>query len=242
MCAKKIVRSVREKRSASENRGVLQVRLYHATIAGKVIDKSSVKVYRKQPVSGMVTESSECVLTKDAVEYLRANALQADLHALIEVFDHKSTANEKLDGKTDSGHYAAAIKALLAAAGEDLKDKPSLARDRLLAYTAACRKTIGAFLTDCAMVINGDAYQREPLTDTVSKSGKPLTAAWIKFGTSSDCLDMLDSTEIKTSVLIGQKSTGCDETTAAEIEVADKAEKPKAKKPAKAKQSRKSKK
>lgn len=128
MCAKKIVRSVREKRSASENRGVLQVRLYHATIAGKVIDKSSVKVYRKQPVSGMVTESSECVLTKDAVEYLRANALQADLHALIEVFDHKSTANEKLDGKTDSGHYAAAIKALLAAAGEDLKDKPSLAR------------------------------------------------------------------------------------------------------------------
>lgn len=230
MCAKKIVRSVREKKSASENKGVLQVRLYHATIANKVIAKSSVTVYRKQPVSGMVTEGTECVLTKDAVEYLKSNALQADLHALIEVFDHKSTASEKLDGKTDSGHYAAAIKAVLAAAGEDLKDKPSLARDRLLAYTAACRKTIGKFLEECANVVNGDAYQREPLTGTVSKSGKPLNAAWIKFGTSSDCLDMLDSTEIKTSVLIGQKSTGCDETTSAEVEVADKpakAEKPK---------------
>ena len=71
------------------------------------------------------------------------------------------------------------------------------------------------------MVVNGDAYQREPMTGTVSKSGKPLAAAWIKFGTSSDCLDMLDSTEIKTYVIIGQKSTGCDETTAAEVEVSD---------------------
>lgn len=230
MCAKKIVRSVREKRSASENRGVLQVRLYHATIAGKVIDKSSVKVYRKQPVSGMVTEGTECVLTKDAVEFLRANALQADLHALIEVFDHKGDAVEKLGDNPNSKHYAAAIKAVLAAAGEDLKDKPSLAKDRLLAYTAACRKTIGKFLEECAGIVNGDAYQRAPLTGTVSKSGKPLTAAWIKFGTSSDCLDMLDSTEIKTSVLIGQKSTGCDETTAAEIEVADKPAKRKASK------------
>lgn len=238
---KKVVRSVKEKRGASENKGVLQVRLYHSAIAAKVIAKSSVTVYRKQPVSGMVTESPECVLTKDAVEYLKSNALQNDLRALVKVFGHKGDAVEKLDDKTDSRHYAAAIKAVLSAAGEDLKDKPSLAKDRLLAYTAACRETIGAFLTDCAMVINGDAYQREPLTGTCSKSGKPLTQAWILFGTSSDCLDMLDSTEIKTSVLIGQKSTGCDETTAAEIEVADKAEKPKAKKPAKAKQSRKSK-
>ena len=37
---------------------------------------------------------------------------------------------------------------------------------------------------------------------------------------------MIDSTEIKTSVLIGQKSTGADETTAAEIEVADEPSKP----------------
>lgn len=219
---KKVVRSVKEKKGASENRGVLQVRLYHMAIAAKVIAKSSVSVYQKQPVSGMVTERTECVLTKDAVEYLKSNALQNDLHALITVFDHKSEANEKLDGKTDSKHYAAAVKAVLSAAAEDLKDKPQLAQDRNVAYTAACRKTIGAFLTECATVINGDAYQREPLTDTCSKSGKPLTQAWVKFGTSSDCLDMLDSTEIKTSVLIGQKSTGCDETTAAEVEVADK--------------------
>lgn len=217
----KVVRSVREKKSASENKGVLQVRLYHSAIAAKVIAKSSVTVYRKQPVSGMVTESTECVLTKDAVEYLKSNALQNDLHALISVFDHKSEANEKLDGKSNSAHYAAAIKAVLSAAAEDLKDKPQLAHDRLVAYTAACRKTIGKFLTECANVVNGDAYQKEPLTGTVSKSGKPLTQAWVKFGTSSDCLDMLDSTEIKTSVLIGQKSTGADETTAAEIEVAD---------------------
>lgn len=66
-----------------------------------------------------------------------------------------------------------------------------------------------------------------------------MTAAWIKFGTSSDCLDMLDSTEIKTSVLIGQKSTGADETTAAEIEVADEPAKRKASKPAKRKASKK---
>lgn len=218
---KKVVRSVREKKSASENRGVLQVRLYHSAIAAKVIAKSSVTIYRKQPVSGMVTASEECVLSKDAVEYLKSVALQNDLHALTSVFDHKSAANEKLDGKSDSAHYAAAVKAVLRAAAEDLKDKPQLARDRLIAYTAACRKTVGTFLTECANVVNGDAYQREPLTGTVSKSGKPLTQAWVKFGTSSDCLDMLDSTEIKTSVLIGQKSTGCDETTAAEIEVAD---------------------
>ena len=219
--ATKVVRSVREKKSASESKGVLQVRLYHSAIAAKVIAKSSVTVYRKQPVSGMVTESTECVLTKDAVEYLKSNALQNDLHALIAVFDHKSEATEKLDGKSNSKHYSAAIKAVLTAAAEDLKDKPQLAQDRLIAYTAQCRKTIGKFLSDCAMVVNGDAYQREPMTGTVSKSGKPLTQAWVKFGTSSDCLDMLDSTEIKTSVLIGQKSTGCDETTSAEIEVAD---------------------
>lgn len=219
--ATKVVRSVREKKGASENKGVLQVRLYHKAICDKTITKSSVTIYRKQPVSGMVTESTECVLTKDAVEFLKSNALQNDLHALITVFDHKSEANEKLDGKSDSKHYAAAIKAVLSAAAEDLKDKPQLAHDRLIAYTAACRKTIGKFLSDCAMVVNGDAYQREPLTGTCSKSGKPLNAAWIKFGTSSDCLDMLDSTEIKTSVLIGQKSTGADETVAAEIEVAD---------------------
>lgn len=219
--SKKVVRSVREKKSASESKGVLQVRLYHSAIAAKVIAKSSVTVYRKQPVSGMVTEGTECVLTKDAVEYLRSNALQNDLKALITVFDHKSEAVEKLDGKSNSKHYAAAIKAVLSAAAEDLKSKPELAQDRLIAYTAACRKTIGKFLEECAAVVNGDAYQREPLTGTCSKSGKPLTAAWVKFGTSSDCLDMLDSTEIKTSVLIGQKSTGCDETTAAEIEVAD---------------------
>ena len=221
MCAKKVVRSVRESKAASENKGVLQVRLYHKAIYDKVIAKSSVTVYKVQPVSGMVTGSDVCVLTKEAIEFLRSNALQCDLHALIHVFDHKTEANEKLDGKSDSKHYAAAIKAVLSAAAEDLKDKPQLAQDRLIAYTAACRKTVGKFLTECANVINGDAYQREPLTGTCSKSGKPLTQAWVKFGTSSDCLDMLDSTEIKTSVLIGQKSTGCDETTAAEIEVAD---------------------
>lgn len=221
MCAKKVVRSVREKKSASESKGVLQVRLYHSAIAAKVIAKSSVSVYRIQPVSGMVTASTECVLTKDAVEFLRSNALSLDLRALLVVFDHKSEARDKLDGKTDSKHYAAAIKAVLSAAAEDLKSKPELAQDRLVAYTAACRKTVGKFLTECANVVNGDCYQREPLTDTCSKSGKPLTQAWVKFGTSSDCLDMLDSTEIKTSVLIGQRSTGCDETTAAEVEVAD---------------------
>lgn len=226
MCAKKVVRSVRESKAASENKGVLQVRLYHKAICDKVITKSSVTIYKTQPVSGMVTESVECVLTKDAVEFLRSNALQCDLKALITVFDHKSEANEKLDGKSDSKHYAAAVKAVLSAAAEDLKDKPHLAHDRLVAYTAACRKTVGKFLTECANVVNGDCYQREPLTGTVSKSGKPLTQAWVKFGTSSDCLDMLDSTEIKTSVLIGQKSTGADETTAAEIEVADEESKP----------------
>ena len=218
---KKVIRSVKEKKAASESKGVLQVKLYHMTIAAKVIAKSSVTVYKTQPVSGMVTESTECVLTKEAVEFLKSNALQSDLHALIHVFDHKSEATEKLDGKSDSKHYAAAVKAVLGAAAEDLKSKPELAQDRLIAYTAACRKTVGKFLTECANVVNGDAYQREPMTGTVSKSGKPLTQAWVKFGTSSDCLDMLDSTEIKTSVLIGQKSTGCDETTAAEIEVAD---------------------
>ena len=222
MCAKKVVRSVRESKAASENKGVLQVRLYHKAICDKVISKSSVTVYKTQPVSGMVCATDECVLTKNAVEYLKSNALQNDLHALITVFDHKSEATEKLDGKSDSKHYAAAVKAVLSAAAEDLKDKPQLAQDRLIAYTAACRKTVGKFLEECANVVNGDAYQREPMTGTVSKSGKPLTQAWVKFGTSSDCLDMLDSTEIKTSVLIGQKSTGCDETTAAEIEVADK--------------------
>ena len=222
MCAKKVVRSVRESKAASENKGVLQVKLYHMAIAAKVIAKSSVTVYRKQPVSGMVTESTECVLTKDAVEHLKADALSCDLHALITVFDHKSEATEKLDGKSDSKHLAAAIKAVLSAAAEDIKDKPQLAQDRLIAYTAACRKTVGKFLSECAAVVNGDCYQREPMTGTVSKSGKPLTQAWVKFGTSSDCLDMLDSTEIKTSVLIGQKSTGCDETTAAEVEVAEK--------------------
>ena len=219
---KKVIRSVKEKKSASENKGVLQVRLYHSAIAAKVIAKSSVSVYRKQPVSGMVTEGTECVLTKDAVEFLKSNALQCDLKALITVFDHKSDANEKLDGKTDSKHYAAAVKAVLSAGAEDLKDSPEKAQDRLIAYTAACRKTVGKFLEECAAVVNGDAYQKEPLTGTCSKSGKPLTQAWVKFGTSSDCLDMLDSTEIKTSVLIGQKSTGCDETVSAEVEVADK--------------------
>lgn len=219
---KKVIRSVKEKKGASENKGVLQVRLYHMAITAKVIAKSSVSVYKVQPVSGMVTESRECVLTKDAVEYLKASALSLDLKALVNVFDHKADAAEKLDGKTDSKHYDAAIKAVLSAAAEDLKDKPEVAQDRLIAYTAACRKTVGKFLTECANIVNGDAYQREPLTGTVSKSGKPMTQAWIKFGTSSDCLDMLDSTEIKTSVLIGQKSTGCDETTAAEIEVDDK--------------------
>lgn len=223
---KKVVRSVKEKKGASECKGVLQVRLYHKAICDKVLMKSSVTVYKTQPVSGMVTGSDVCVLTKEAVEYLKSDALQNDLHALITVFDHKSEATEKLDGKSDSKHYAAAVRAVLSAAAEDLKDKPQLAQDRLIAYTAQCRKTIGKFLTDCAMVVNGDAYQREPLTGTVSKSGKPMTAAWIKFGTSSDCLDMLDSTEIRTSVLIGQKSTGCDETTSAEIEVADEPAKP----------------
>lgn len=239
MCAKKVVRSVRESKAASENKGVLQVRLYHAAIAAKVIAKSTVIVFKKQPVSGMVTSSSECVLTKDAVEFLKANALQNDLHALISVFDHKSEATEKLDGKSNSKHYSAAIKAVLTAAAEDLKSKPELAQDRLIAYTAACRKTVGKFLTECANVINGEAYQREPMTGTCSKSGKPLTQAWVKFGTSSDCLDMLDSTEIKTSVLIGQKSTGCDETTSAEIEVADPEPEAKPAKPAKPKRTRK---
>ena len=231
---KKVVRSVREKKSASESRGVLQVRLYHSAIAAKVISKSSVSVYKIQPVSGMVTETTECVLTKDAVEFLRSDAFQNDLHALVTVFDHKAEAVKALDGKSNSKHYSAAIKAVLTAAAEDLKDKPELAQDRLIAYTAACRKTVGKFLSECAGIINGDAYQREPLTGTCSKSGKPLTQAWVKFGTSSDCLDMLDSTEIKTSVLIGQKSTGCDETTSAEIEVAEPEAKPaKPAKPAK---------
>ena len=216
----KVIRSVRESKAASESKGVLQVRLYHQAIAAKVIAKSSVSVYKVQAVSGMVTESTECVLTKDAVEHLKADALSCDLHALISVFGHKE-ATEKLDGKLNSKRLSAAIKAVLTASAEDLKSKPELAQDRLIAYTAACRKTIGKFLEECAAVVNGDCYQREPLTGTVSKSGKPLTQAWIKFGTSSDCLDMLDSTEIKTSVLIGQKSTGCDETTAAEIEAAD---------------------
>ncbi len=218
---KKVVRSVKEKKAASENKGVLQVKLYHMAVVAKVIAKSSVTVYQKQPVSGMVTSRLECVLTKDAVEYLRSNALQNDLHALITVFDHKAEAVKALDGKSNSKHYAAAVKAVLDASAEDLKDKPELAQDRLIAYTAACRKTVGKFLMECANVVNGETYQREPLTGTCSKSGKPLTQAWVKFGTSSDCLDMLDSTEIKTSVLIGQKSTGCDETTSAEIEVAD---------------------
>lgn len=227
---KKVIRSTREKKSASESRGVLQVRLYHSAIANKVIAKSSVSVYKVQPVSGMVTETTECVLTKAAIEHLKADALSCDLHALISVFDHKSAATEKLDGKTDSKHLSAAIKAVLSAAADDLKSKPQLAQDRLIAYTAACRKTAGKFLTECATVVNGDAYQREPLTGTCSKSGKPLTQAWVLFGTSSDVLDMLDSTEIKTEVLIGQKSTGCDETTSAEVEVADKPEpKPEAK-------------
>ena len=232
---KKVVRSVKEKKAASESRGVLQVKLYHQTIAAKVIAKSSVTVYRKQPVSGMVTAEVECVLTKPAVEHLKADALSCDLHALISVFDHKSEASEKLDGHTDSKHLTAAVKAVLTAAAEDLKSKPELAQDRLIAYTSACRKTVGKFLTECANVVNGDAYQREPLTGTVSKSGKPLTQAWVKFGTSSDCLDMLDSTEIKTSVLIGQKSTGADETVSAEIEVAD----DESAKPAKPKRTRK---
>ena len=226
MCAKKVVRSVKEKKGASECKGVLQVRLYHKAICDKVLMKSSVTVYKTQPVSGMVTSSDVCVLTKDAVEYLRSNALQCDLHALLAVFDHKSEATEKLNGKSDSKHYAAAIRAVLSAAAEDLKVKPQLAQDRLIAYTAQCRKTVGKFLSECANVVNGDAYQKEPMTGTVSKSGKPLTQAWVKFGTSSDCLDMLDSTEIKTSVLIGQKSTGCDETVSAEVEVADEPAKP----------------
>ena len=234
MCAKKVVRSVREKKSASESTGVLQVKLYHMAIASKVIAKSSVTVYRKQPVSGMVTSAMECVLTKSAVEHLKADALSCDLHALISVFDHKAEAVKALDGKTDSKHLAAAIKAVLSAAAEGLKSKPELAQDRLIAYTAACRRTVGKFLTECAEIVNGDAYQREPLTGTCSKSGKPLTQAWVLFGTSSDCLDMLDSTEIKTSVLIGQKSTGVDETTAAEIEVAEPEPKPEAKRSRKA--------
>ena len=217
----KVIRSVHEKKSASENKGVLQVKLYHSAIAAKVIAKSSVVIYRKQPVSGMVTSSVECVLTKDAVEFLKADALSLDLKALVAVFDHKAEAVAKLDGKTNSAHYTAAIKAVLYAAADDLKSSPEKAHDLLVAYTAACRKTAGKFLGNCAAVVNGDAYQREPLTGTVSKSGKPLTQAWVMFGTSSDCLDMLDNTDIKTSVLIGQKSTGCDETTAAEIEVAE---------------------
>lgn len=238
----KVVRSVKEKKAVSENKGVLQVKMYHLAIASKVIAKSSVEVFQKQPVSGMVTAHTECVLTKDAVEFLKANALMCDLHALIAAFDHRHEACEKLDGKSNSKHYAAAIKAVLGAAAEDLKDRPELARDRLVAYTAACRKTIGKFLGECAEVINGDTYQREPLTGTCSKSGKPLTQAWVKFGTSSNCLDLLDSTEIKTAVLIGQKSVGCDETTAAEIEVADE-ESAKPAKPAKpAKRTRRAKK
>ena len=234
--ATKTIRSTREKRAASESKGVLQVKLYHMAIAAKVIAKSTVTVFKKQPVSGMVTSSAECVLTKEAVEFLKSDALQNDLHALITVFDHKAEAVKALDGKSNSKHLSAAVKAVLTAAAEDLKAKPELAQDRLIAYTAACRKTVGKFLSNCAAVINGDAYQRAPLTGTVSKSGKPLTQAWILFGTSSDCLDMLDSTEIKTSVLIGQKSTGIDETTSAEIEVAD--PKPEAK-PAKPKRTRK---
>ena len=206
MCATKTIRSVREKKSASEAKGVLQVKLYHMAVANKVIAKSSVSVYRKQPVSGMVTESTDCVLTKDAIEFLKASALSLDLKGVITAFDHKAEAIRALDGKSNSAHYAAAVKAVLSAAAEDLKSKPELAQDRLIAYTAACRKTVGKFLSECATIINGDAYQRAPLTGTVSKSGKPLTQAWVMFGTSSDCLDMLDSTEIKTSVLIGQKS------------------------------------
>lgn len=227
--ATKTIRSTREKRAACESKGVLQVRLYHKAICDKVISKSSVVIYQKQPVSGMVTSRLECVLTKEAVEFLKSDALQNDLHALITVFDHKAEAVKALDGKSNSAHYSAAIKAVLSSAAEDLKDKPELAQDRLIAYTAACRKTVGKFLSNCAAVVNGDCYQRAPLTGTCSKSGKPLTAAWVVFGTSSDCLDMLDSTEIKTSVLIGQKSTGCDETTSAEIEVADPETKPEAK-------------
>ena len=231
----KKVYSVRERKSASECKGVLRVRLYHKTICDKVIDKSSVTVYKFQPVSGMLAERRECTLTDEGVEFLRADALQNDLHALVAVFGHKAEAVKALDGKSNSKHYAAAVKAVLSAAAEELKSKPQLAQDRLIAYTGACRKTIGKFLSDCAAVVNGDAYQREPLTGTVSRAGKPLTAAWVKFGTSSDCLDMLDSAEIKTSVLIGQKSTGCDETTS--IEVADEPAEPA--KPAKPKRTRK---
>ena len=88
MCAKKVVRSVKEKKGASECKGVLQVRLYHKAICDKVLMKSSVSVYKVQPVSGMVTEATECVLTKEAVEFLRSNALCLDLHALLAVFDH----------------------------------------------------------------------------------------------------------------------------------------------------------
>ena len=219
MCAKKVVRSVKEKKAVSENTPVLQVKLYHSAIANKVIAKSSVSVYRKQPVSGMVTESTECVLTDDAIEFLKADALSLDLKGVIAAFGHKAEAIAKLDGKTNSAHYGAAIKAVLKAAAEELT--PEKAKEMLSAYIAACRRTVGKFLGNCAAVVNGDAYQREPLTGTVSKSGKPLTQAWVMFGTSSDCLDMLDNTDIKTSVLIGQKSTGCDETTAAEIEVAE---------------------
>ena len=212
----KVIRSVREKKAVSENTPVLQVRLYHMAIAAKVIAKSSVSVYRKQPVSGMVTESTECVLTKDAIEYLKADALSLDLKAIITAFGHRTEANEKLDGKTDSGHYSAAIKAVLKAAAEELT--PEKAKEMLVAYMAACRKTAGKHLMRCAEVVNGDAYQREPLTDTCSKSGKPMTQAWVKFGTSSDVLDMLDSTDIRTEVLIGQKATAVDQTTAAIVE------------------------
>ena len=224
MCAKKVVRSVKEKKAVSENTPVLQVKLYHSLIAAKVIAKSSVTVYRKQPVSGMVTESTECTLTKSAVEFLKADALSLDLKGVIAAFGHKTEAVAKLDGKSNSAHYSAAIKAVLKAAAEELT--PEKAKEMLSAYIAACRKTAGKYLMRCAEIVNGDCYQREPLTDTCSKSGKPLTQAWVKFGTSSDCLDMLDSTDIKTEVLIGQKSTAVDQTTAAEIEVDEPETKP----------------
>ena len=216
---KKVIRSVKEKKAVSENTPVLQVKLYHMAVANKVIAKSSVTVYRKQPVSGMVTESTECVLTDDAIEFLKADALSLDLKGVITAFGHKAEAVAKLDGKANSAHYSAAIKAVLKAAAEELT--PEKAKEMLSAYIAACRKTAGKYLMRCAEIVNGDAYQKEPATDTCSKSGKPLTQAWILFGTSSDCLDMLDSTDIKTEVLIGQKSTAVDQTTSAEIEVAE---------------------
>ena len=228
---KKVIRSVKEKKAVSENTPVLQVKLYHMAVANKVIAKSSVSVYRKQPVSGMVTESTECVLTDDAVEFLKSDALSLDLKGVITAFGHKTEAVAKLDGKTNSAHYSAAIKAVLKAAAEELT--PEKAKEMLSAYIAACRKTVGKYLMRCAEIVNGDAYQKKPATDTCSKSGKPLTQAWVMFGTSSDCLDMLDSTDIKTEVLIGQKSTAVDQTTSAEIEVADSKPEAKPAKPAK---------